>query len=258
VGRGLNRLLAVAANTFRETVRERVLYNLVFFALVMTVAGLLLAQLSIRQEEKIIKDIGLAAMELFGTLVAVFIGVGLVSKEIERRSIFPLLAKPLTRDELYLGKFVGLVFTLLVNVLVMTGGLFLTLLATGKRIDLRLLAAVYPILLGLALVVAIAMLFSTLTSSTLAAVLTVGVVIAGRFTDVVRNMREVAPAVPAWLVDLLYGALPNLRNFDFKDRVAYGDPVPAAVLGFVSLYAAAYVAIVLTLGLLSFRSRDFQ
>jgi ABC-type transport system involved in multi-copper enzyme maturation permease subunit len=258
MGRGLTRLLAVAANTFRETVRERVLYNLVFFALVMTVAGLLLAQLSIRQEEKIIKDIGLAVMELFGTLIAVFIGVGLFSKEIERRSLFPLLAKPLTRDELYLGKFAGLAFTLFVNLSVMTAGLYLTLLATGKRADPLLLAAVYPILLELVLVVALAMLFSAVTSSTLASVLTVIVVIVGRFTDVVRNMREVAPSVPAWLVGLLYSLLPNLRNFDFKDRVAYGDPVPAAALGFVSLYAAGYASILLALGLLSFRSRDFQ
>jgi len=110
----LTRILAVAANTFRETVRERVLYNLVFFAILMTLAGLLVRQLSIRQDEKIIKDIGLASMELFGTLIAVFIGVGLVSKEIERRSLFPLLAKPLGRGEFFLGKFLGLAFTLLV------------------------------------------------------------------------------------------------------------------------------------------------
>jgi ABC-type transport system involved in multi-copper enzyme maturation permease subunit len=140
----------------------------------------------------------------------------------------------------------------------MAGGLFLTLLATGKRADPRLLAAVYPMLLGLTLVVAIAMLLSTLTSSTLAAVLTVGVVIAGRSSDVVRNMREVAPAVPTWLVQFLYAVLPNFRNFDFKDGAAYGDPVPTALLGFVTCYAAAYVAVVLVLGLLRFRSRDFQ
>ena len=97
----------MAANTFRETVRERVLYNLVFFAILMTLSGLLLGQLSIRQDEKIIKDIGLAAMDLFGTLIAVFIGVGLVSKEIERRSLYPLLAKPLARGEFFLGKFAG-------------------------------------------------------------------------------------------------------------------------------------------------------
>jgi len=258
VGRGLSRLAAVAANTFRETVRERVLYNLVFFALLMTVSGLLLGHLSIRQDEKIIKDLGLAAMDLFGTLIAVFIGVGLVSKEIERRSLFPLLAKPLTRDEFYLGKFAGLVFTLLVNLAVMAGGMYLTLLGTGRGFDAGLMTAVYPILLGLVLVVAFAMLFSTLTSSTLASVFTVGVVLAGRFSDVVRNMRQVAPSVPTWLVDLLYAVLPNFRNFEFKDRVVYGEAVPAAVLGWVTLYAAAYVGIVLALGLASFRRRDFQ
>ncbi len=258
VGRRMSRLLAVAANTFRETVRERVLYNLVFFAILMTLSGLLLGQLSIRQDEKILKDIGLAAMDLFGVLIAVFMGTGLVSKEIERRSLYPLLAKPLTRGEFFLGKFAGLAFTLLVNLAVMTAGLYLTLLATGRRPDPGLLAAIYPILLGLLLVVAFAMLFSTVTSSAMAAVLTVGVAVAGRFTDVVRNMREVAPGTPPWLSEALYNLLPNFRNFDFKDRVAYGDAVGGDVLAWVTAYALAWIGIVLGLGLASFRSRDFQ
>jgi ABC-type transport system involved in multi-copper enzyme maturation permease subunit len=254
----MSRLVAVAANTYRETVRERVLYNLVFFAILMTLSGLLLGRLSIRQDEKILKDIGLAAMDLFGTLIAIFIGTGLVSKEIERRSLYPLLAKPLTRGEFFLGKFAGLAFTLLVNVGVMAAGLALTLLATGRRPDPALLGAVFPILLGLLLVVAFAMLFSTQTSSALAAVFTVGVVVAGRFADVVRNMREVAPGVPPWLAEGLYTVLPNFRNFDFKDRVAYGDPVPGDVLAWVAVYGVVWIAIVLGLGLVSFRSRDFQ
>ena len=258
MGGSLNRLAAVAANTFRETVRERVLYNLVFFAILMTLAGLVLRQLSIRQDEKVLKDIGLAAMDLFGTLIAIFIGVGLVSKEIERRSLYPLLVKPLSRGEFFLGKFAGLAFTLLVNLAVMTVGLYATLLATGWGADPLLLAAVYPIFLGLLLVVALAMLFSTLTSSTLASVFTVGVVIAGRFSDVVRNMREVMPGTPGWLSGILYAVIPNFRNFDFKDRVTYGDPVPPDVLIWVTVYAAAYVVIILGLGLASFRSRDFQ
>ena len=157
--RGLSRILAVAANTFRETIRERVLYNLLFFALVMTVCGLLLGQISIRQDEKIIKDIALAAMDLFGTAIAVFVGVGLVSKEIERRSLYPLMAKPVTRDEFLLGKFAGLSFTLLVNVTVMAAGLYLTLFLTGRPLDLRLLAAVFPIFLSLVLTVAVVLLF---------------------------------------------------------------------------------------------------
>ncbi len=254
----MSRLVAVAANTFRETVRERVLYNLVFFAVLMTLAGLLLGQLSIRQDEKILKDIGLASMDLFGTLIAVFIGTGLVSKEIERRSLYPLLAKPLGRGEFFLGKFAGLAFTLLVNVGMMFAGLALTLLATGRRPDPALAGAAYPLLLGLLLVVAFAMLFSTQTSSALAAVFTVGVVVAGRFADVVRNMWEVAPGVPRWVTEALYRTLPNFRNFDFKDRVAYGEAVPVDVLAWVTAYAVVWIAIVLILGLLSFRSRDFQ
>jgi ABC-type transport system involved in multi-copper enzyme maturation permease subunit len=197
-------------------------------------------------------------MDLFGTLIAIFIGVGLVSKEIERRSLYPLLVKPLSRGEFFLGKFTGLVFTLLVNVVVMTLGLYATLLSTGRGADPALLGAVYPIFLGLVLVVALAMLFSTLTSSTLASVFTVGFVIAGRYADVIRNMREVMPSTPRWLTEILYSVVPNFQNFDFKDRVAYGDPVPPDVLVWVTIYGVAYVAIVLGLGLASFRSRDFQ
>jgi len=257
VGGGVTRILAVAANTYRETVRERVLYNLVLFAVLMTLSGLLMKQLSIRQDERIIKDIGLAAMELFGTLIAVFMGVGLVSKEIERRSLYPLLAKPLGRSEFILGKFAGLGFTLLVNVAVMTAGLYVTLAATHAVFDPNLLKAVYTMLLGLLLVVALALLFSALSSSMLmAAVGTVIVVVAGHFSDIVRNMQQVVPGMPGWLSQALYYALPNFRNFDLKSRVVHFDPVPFSDLGWISLYATAYLGVVLALALAVFRSRD--
>lgn len=249
-------MLAVATNTFRETVRERVLYNLVFFAMLMTVSGLLLGHLSIRQDEKIVKDVGLAAMEVFGTLIAVFIGVGLVSKEIERRSLYPLIAKPLTRGEFLLGKFGGLGFTLLVNVGVMTAGLYLTLLATGRRLDLQLLKAVFAIFLGLLLVVAIALLFSTLTSTALAAVCTVSLVVAGRFSDVIRDMQDVAPGAPSWLVWVLYHAIPNFHALDFKNSVVYGDPVSWTTVAWAALYAAVYIGFILGSAVTVFQSKD--
>ena len=254
----MSRIAAVAANTFRETVRERVLYNLVFFAMLMTLAGLLVGQLSIRQDKKIIKDIGLASIDLFGTAIALLMGVGLVSKEIERRSLYPLLAKPLTRSEFFLGKFAGLAFTLLVNVSAMTVGLAVTLLATSRSVEVELLGGVFPLYLGFLLVVALAMLFSTVTSSTLSAVCTLGLALAGRYSDVIRNIREVAPETPGWVVDALYYAVPNFRNFDFKTRVAYGEAVPLDVLAWVTIYALVYLAAVLGLGLAIFRARDFQ
>jgi ABC-type transport system involved in multi-copper enzyme maturation permease subunit len=256
---GLKRVLAVAANTYRETVRERVLYNLVFFAILMTLCGLLIGELSIRQDEKIVKDVGLAAMDVFGTLIAVFIGVGLVSKEIERRSLYPLLAKPLGRAEFLVGKFAGLGFTLLVNVGVMALGLYLTLLATGRPFDPLLLKAVYPLYLGLLVVVALALLFSTVTSSSaLAAVCTVCLILAGRFSDVIKNMHDVAPNVPKWLINFLYYMIPNFRAFDFKNRVVYGDPVPWGGLAWVTLYAVVYVTVVLGVAEAAFRRKDLQ
>jgi ABC-type transport system involved in multi-copper enzyme maturation permease subunit len=254
----VNRLLAVAANTFRETVRERVLYNLVFFAILMTLSGLLLGDLSIREDEKIIKDIGLAAMDAFGTLIAIFLGVGLVSKEIERRSLYPLLAKPLGRTEFFLGKFAGLGFTLFVNIALMTVGVYMALVLARRPLPLALLKGVYGIYLGLLLVVALALLFSSLTSGALAAVCTVGLVIAGRFSDVIRSAREVVPAAPRWLVSLLYYLLPNFANFDLKEQAAYGDPIPLWSLAWITVYAVVYTAIVLGLGTASFRRRELN
>lgn len=255
----MSRLLAVAANTYRESVRERVLYNLVFFAIVMTLSGLLMGRLSIRQDDKIIKDIGLAATEVFGTLIAVFVGVTLVSKEIERRSLYPLLAKPLARHEFVLGKFAGLCLTLLVNTGLMSLGLLATLYWTQGRVVLGLLAAVYPIYLGLVLVTALALLFSTITTTAaFAAVCTVCAVIAGRFSDVIHNMQEVIPDAPVLLIKLLYYALPNFRNFDLKDRVVYGDPVGAGDLAWLTLYAAAYSGAAVAVAVLAFSRRELR
>jgi ABC-type transport system involved in multi-copper enzyme maturation permease subunit len=255
---GLTRVIAVASNTFRETVRERVLYNLVFFAVLMTASSLLLGQLSIRQDEKIVKDLGLAAMDIFGNLIALFIGVGLIGKEIERRSLYPLLAKPLSRPEFLLGKFAGLSFTLLVNTGVMALGLFVTLLLTYRRVDPALLKAIYPIYLGLLLVVAVALFFSTVASSSLLATFwTVAVVVAGRYSDVIHDMRDVTN-VPHWLVKGLYWALPNFRNFDVKDAVVYGDPVSLAALGWMTVYAVVYCGLLLGAARLAFTSRDLN
>jgi ABC-type transport system involved in multi-copper enzyme maturation permease subunit len=222
----------------------------------MTLSGLLLARLSIRQHEKIIKDIGFASIDVFGLAIALFFGVQLVSKEIERRSLFPLLAKPLSRDEFFLGKFAGLALTLATNVTAMTAGLLLTLFATGARPELPILRAIYPIYLSHLLVLGLAMLLSTLAGPTVAALGTLCLVIAGRLSDVVRDARTVLPGAPAWLVDTVYYLLPNLRNFDFKDRVAYGDVVAPEAMLWVTFYAVVYLGAVLSAGLLAFRRRE--
>ncbi len=252
------RILAVASNSFRESVRERVLYNLVFFAILMTLSGSLMSRLSVRQDDKIIKDLGLASVEVFGTLIAMFVGVALVNKEVERKSLHPLLAKPLERHEFILGKFLGLSATLLVNTGVMTAGLLTTLWFTSGVIAWRLIEAIFATYLGMLIVVALALLFSTITTSfAFASICTVCVVIAGRFSDVIRNMKEVMVDTPPLLIDLLYYSLPNFKNFDLKDRIVYGDPVSLSDLSWIALYALIYVSLSLAITIGAFRNKEF-
>src|ERR1700730_10410643 len=188
----MRRVGVVAWNTFREAVRDRVLYNLVFFALLMMAAAIIVGEVSIGIEESVIVSLGLSAISVIGLLIAVFIGVGLVSKEMDKRTLYALLAKPVRRWEFLLGKFGGLVLTLAVNTLAMAGGLFAALLYVKhhfERVDAILLIAIYFILLKLMLVVALALLFSCYTTPLLAILFTSGLYIAGLFVEAMRNFQ---------------------------------------------------------------------
>jgi ABC-type transport system involved in multi-copper enzyme maturation permease subunit len=168
----------------------------------------------------------------------------------------PLIAKPLSRDEFLLGKVAGLAFTLFVNVACMSLGLAATLFLTRRSPGWSLLFAILPIYLNLILVVALAVLFSTMTSSMMAVICTMSLTVAGRFSDILRNARQVLPGTPRWLTETLYYLLPNFRNFDFKDRVIYGDPFASGELLWVGGYAAAYIGALLTLSLVIFRKKE--
>src|SRR5437867_10655783 len=157
------RVAAIARNTFREAVRDRVLYNLVLFVLLLSVSAIFLGAASASQDAKIIVDLGLSAMLLFGAFIAIFVGVGLVWKEIERRTLYAIFAKPVGRGEFLLGKYLGLCLTLLVNVVVMGVGLSLALFYV-KRGWNPLVARIWPAILliyvELMILTGVAMMFS--------------------------------------------------------------------------------------------------
>src|SRR5499427_5630502 len=184
--------LLVARNTFREAVRDRVLYNLLLFAFLMIASAVVVGQISMDIETVVMISLGLSAISLIGLLIAVFTGVGLVSKEIDKRTLHAVLAKPLRRWEFLLGKYAGLVMTLAVNTAAMGAGLFLAMLFvkhTLARGDATVLVAVYFILLKLALVVALAMLFSCFTSPLLAILYTGGLYVAGLFVAQMQHLQ---------------------------------------------------------------------
>jgi ABC-type transport system involved in multi-copper enzyme maturation permease subunit len=258
----VKRVGVVALNTFREAVRDRVLYNLVFFALVMIAASILVGQVSIGIEEMVIVSLGLSAISVIGLLIAVFIGVALVSKEMDKRTLYALLAKPLRRWEFLLGKFGGLVLTLTVNTIAMAAGLFLALRSVKHSTDPLegpVLVAVYFILLKLALVVALALLFSCFTTPLLSILYTAGLYIAGLFVTEMRNyqsetMSRALQSLLRWLSYLL----PNFENFDVMAAAAHGRAIPGMLIAQNTAYAALYCAIVLAAASAIFTRRNLK
>jgi Cu-processing system permease protein len=258
----VTRVGTVALNTFREAVRDRVLYNLVFFALVMMATSILVGQISVDIEQIVIVTLGLSAISIIGLLISVFIGVGLVSKEIDKRTLYALLAKPLRRWEFILGKFAGLALTLTVNTAAMSAGLFLALFYVKhsiERADTAVLVAVYFILLKLALVVALAMLFSCFTTPLLAILFTTGLYIAGLFVHEMRNMQAstIDPALGGLLRGISY-LLPNFENFDVMGAAAHGRAISGMLIAQNTVYAALYCAIVLTVAMAIFSQRNLK
>src|SRR5436309_13512767 len=258
----MKRVGIVALNTFREAVRDRVLYSLVFFALLMMLAAVVVGQISIGIEESVIVSLGLSAISVIGLLISVFIGVGLVSKEMEKRTLYALLAKPVRRWEFLLGKFGGLVLTLAVNTAAMGLGLFLAWLyvkPSFERGDATLFVAVYFIWLKLVLVVALALLFSCFTTPLLAILFTVGIYIVGLYVQELRNLpvEVMSPAMAAFTRWLSY-LLPNFENFNVMAMAAHGRAVPGALILQNTLYTLVYCTIVLTAAILVFSRRNLK
>lgn len=252
----VRRIGAIAANAWLQALRQRSVLVLVPYAIALGGGALVLRQISVGQEIKILKDMALAAMDLFGSFAAIVMGVDLVTREIERRSAYPILARPVTRSEFVVGKFLGLVAALAMNQILMVAIAGVVLVAMGDTLQPGLLTAPWGILLGLVLTVAIALFFSVITNSVLASAFSIILVLGGRFSDVIRNMAQVMPDLPKAVPRILYVALPNFQNFDFKLRAVYGDPVAADTLILATLYCAIYSALLLVLASLAFERKE--
>ena len=252
------RIAAIAGITFKEAKRDRILYLLFFFAALGIIAARVLAVLTVGDRIKIIKDVGLASISLFGVLMAILIGTGLVYKEIDKKTIFTLLAKPLHRAEFILGKFLGLVLTLFVMTLAMTLIFLAIVYAHTLTIETPLLVAVGFIFLELVLITAVAVLFSCFSTPILSSLFTLAFYLIGHLSWglelIIRKMR---PGAGRTLVRGLYAFLPDLENFNFKTEVVHGLPIPPGIYLSSVLYGVCYTAFILGLAVLVFRRRDF-
>ena len=253
------KVAAIALNTFRETVRDRILYAILVFALVMLAGSSILVTLSVGGEEKIIKDLGLACISIFGTLIAIFLGIGLVSKEIEKRTVYTIISKPIHRYQFILGKYLGLVLTLLVNVAVMGLGLIGLAYFWEGIANARLLLAVLFIFLELMLVTALALLFSTFSSPTLSAIFTICLFVAGHLSADLRLFAaRFGGAASKLLAEALYVLLPNLSRLNFRDQAVHDLRIDGGTTALSFSYTIFYVVTLVLSAMAIFQRRDFK
>lgn len=252
------KIITIALNTFKEAKRDRVLYLLFFFVIICLVFSRFLALLTVGDRVKIIKDVGLASISLFGMLMAILMGTGLVYKEIDKKTIFTLLAKPIHRAEFLLGKFLGLVMTIFIMTVLMTVIFMLILFLHTLSFEWKILVAILYIFFELCLMTAVALLFSTFTTPILASLYSLAFYLIGHLSwSMEMLIKKVKSGAGRTALKILYTVLPDLENFNFKTEVVHNLPIPGKLLGYSFLYGVVYTAFILFLAMMVFRRRDF-
>ncbi len=252
------KIQAIALNTFKETIRDRILYLLVFFAVIFITFARLLALLTVGDRVKIIKDIGLSSLSLFGALMAIVIGTGLVYKEIDKKTIYTLLSKPIHRHQFILGKFFGLSLTLFLMLLSMSVIFLIVVFLHTFQIEWKIFVAIVFIFVELLLIISVALLFSCFSTPILSSIFTLSFYLVGHVSWGLETLiQKVKPGFGKTLAQILYTFLPDLENFNFKTEIVHDLPIPSDIYLSSIIYGVFYTLFMLVLAILIFRRRDF-
>ena len=257
----MNRIYHIALNTFREAVRDRVLYNLVAFAVLMCGTAILVGQISFGIEKLVVINLGLTAVSLFGVVISIFIGIGLVSKEIEKRTLYTLLSRPVRRWEFVVGKFMGLVGTLFVNTFFMAIGVLGAMLYVSHRFakpDGWVLVAVYFIILQFVIVTALALLFSSFSSPLMSAVFAFSLFIVGAFAEDLRGFAGMTRGITRWIATGAAYLVPNFSALNIITSVAHEQPVSGQLIVYNTAYALIYATMAICGAVLIFERRNLK
>lgn len=252
------KIRAIALNTFKEAIRDRILYLLLFFAAICIIFSRILALLTVGDRAKIITDVGLASLSLFGVLMAILIGTGLVYKEIDKRTIYTLLSKPIQRYQFLLGKYLGLLLTLFVMLVLMALIFLVLILLHNYPIGGSFFIAILFIFLELCLITAVAMLFSCFSTPILSILFSLFFYLIGHISWGLETLLNKIPKGGVkTLARFLYAFLPDLENFNFKTEVVHHLPIPPKIILYSTLYGLFYTVFILALAIIVFRRRDF-
>lgn len=250
---------AIAINTVRESIRNKILYALLFFAVLMIGSGVIVGALSYVEQERILQDVGLAAIRLFSVAIAIFVGINLIYKEVDRRTVYTILSKPLSRAAFLVGKYVGLTLTIWMQMAIMGAAFAGVSLASGAPLAWQHGAFFLLTAAELALVVAIATFFSSFTTPMLASFFTTGVWVVGQLT---RNLRDIGARSESRAIEVataaLHRLLPDLEGLNLASEAAHLLPITASDVFFPLTYAFSYVTVVLLGATFLFERRDLR
>jgi len=252
----LHTILVVAKNTFRETIRNKVLYAILAFAAVYMLFTLFLGSISLGEDLHVIRSLGLAGMYIFGLIITIFLGSSLLYKELERRTLYFVLSKPISRAHLVLGKFLGLLSSVAVCLAGMTVLYLLMVAFKGGGFDSSAILAVFYQLLEMSLLIALTIFFSTFSMPLLSTLYAVLVVYIGHSLDLLMQAVQGASAPVRFFVQLLHYVLPNLAKFDIRSAIIYDASVPLSQALLVVAYAAMYVGLLLCVAVFLFEKRE--
>lgn len=254
----MKKIYAIAVNTFREAIRDRILYLLLVFALLMITCSRIVSLLTIGSEEKIIKDLGLSAINVFSVLIAVFVGVGLVFKEIEKKTIYTVVTKPIKRYQFIIGKYLGLTVTLLINMIIMTV-VFYILLALQGYFDASLGPAIFLTFFEVLVITAIALLFSSFSTPILSAIFTISFYVIGHLSWSFLLLKNYIDG--QWgktICSILYVVVPNLERFNVRSDVVHHLPVENLYILYSAAYGIGWSIVLLLMASMIFQRKNFN
>lgn len=249
---------AIATYTFREAVRNKVLYSILFVAIVLFFLATVLGSASLAQDERILKDVGLMVLSVFTDMVAIFVGVTMLFNELERKTVYNLLSKPIARPTYFLGKYAGMLLTLGVQLLMMAVVLTAIMAVRGDSLPVTYFQALWLVWVQVMIVASIAVFFSSFSTPYVSGFLTLGIWLVA---NLIQELEGYIPGVEAPFTRLIFQTvvtvMPDFNLLRITTQLTYDIEVPWSYVLQATAYGWAYLVTFLAAGVLIFQRRDF-
>lgn len=252
----MNNILVIAKNTFKETVRDRILYGILAFALLFLISTTMFGSISLGEDIKVIKDLGLAGIYVFSLIITIFLGTSLVYKELEKRTLYIIFSKPVSVFQFILGKFFGLWSSIGLNILFMTAIYLAVVGIKGGGFDYVSLFAILLLVFEIAILIALAIVFSTITTPLAGTIYTIIVLYIGHSISITKSFAEKSSPFVKYLLDVAYYIFPNLEKFNLRNDVVYGSLPNSAQIIYPIVYSALFTIVLLSLAISALKKQD--